>query len=483
MENQVKVEDKIFLDIDPDNPVSEIESLCVNCEKNGTTRILFTKIPFFKEIIVMAFDCSHCGYRNTEVQPARSLADEGIRIEVKITSIKDLDRKIIKSEYASISIPECGLEIPPLTQKAKLTTIEGYITTAAADLQKAIDKGYYAELSEDIQNKIKETIQKLNDVISLKSLPVTLILDDPAGNSFIENPYAPHSDPNAKAQFYERSKEMLDQMGYGQNIEENKEHKHDKVKSSTKSNYYDKSKQFSIYKSSSDISAHLMDFTKSVENNTKLNEEALKFPTQCYVCYADGETNMCLISVPYFKELIISCFKCQSCGYKNSEVKGGGGISEKGTKYTLNVTKPADFRRDVFKSETASVIIPELEFETNAGGLGSMFTTVEGIIEKIIDNLNNIPFSQGDSSEDNKMSNFIEKLRLLIEEERKFTLILDDPISNSFIFSDNPEEDANLTKVEYERTFEQNEELGINDMKTENYGEDKEETVVEEAKK
>ena len=45
--------DPLYVDINPENPVSEIESLCMNCEKNGTTRILLTKIPFFKEIILM----------------------------------------------------------------------------------------------------------------------------------------------------------------------------------------------------------------------------------------------------------------------------------------------------------------------------------------------------------------------------------------------------------------------------------------------
>lgn len=78
----------LFVNINPDNPVSEIESYCVNCEDNGITRILLTKIPFFKEIIIMAFDCEHCGYRSSEVQPGQSLADHAIRIEVTVNSAK-----------------------------------------------------------------------------------------------------------------------------------------------------------------------------------------------------------------------------------------------------------------------------------------------------------------------------------------------------------------------------------------------------------
>jgi zinc finger protein len=78
----------IYIDINPDNPVSEIESLCMNCHQNGITRILLTKIPFFKEIILMAFSCPECGYKNSEVQPGQCLADQGIRIEVSVTTSK-----------------------------------------------------------------------------------------------------------------------------------------------------------------------------------------------------------------------------------------------------------------------------------------------------------------------------------------------------------------------------------------------------------
>ena len=55
--------------------------------------------------------------------------------------------------------------------------------------------------------------------------------------------------------------------------------------------------------------------------------------------------------------------------------------------------------------------------------------------------------------------------------EIPFTLILDDPLANSYlqnIYA--PDPDPNMTTELYERTFEQNEELGLNDMKVEGYG-------------
>ena len=34
----------------------------------GITRLLLTRIPHFKEIVLMAFECPHCGNRNNEIQ-------------------------------------------------------------------------------------------------------------------------------------------------------------------------------------------------------------------------------------------------------------------------------------------------------------------------------------------------------------------------------------------------------------------------------
>ena len=46
---------------------------------------------------------------------------------------------------------------------------------------------------------------------------------------------------------------------------------------------------------------------------------------------------------------------------------------------------PEDLNRDIFKSDTATVKIKEIEFEMSAGTLGSFYSTVEGLIDKVID--------------------------------------------------------------------------------------------------
>ena len=506
-DKQVKIEkdpNPLVVDVDPENPVTEIESLCMNCKEQGTTRLLLTKIPFFKDIIVMSFSCPHCGYRNTSTEDAKELAPQGIHFVLTVKTSRDMDRRIIKSNYASLSIPCCGLEIPQMTQKGKLSTIEGFISNAKENLSASLEDGYYSQMGDNYINEIKETIKKLNDTLNGDKFPFELILDDPSGNSFIENPYAPQTDPNIKVSYFDRTKEMAEAMGFSlenQKLEQNEikeekseEKKQEKMEENdnkinnndqVKMSYYNKKKDFTVYKSKDKYSKMIIDFSEGIDdNNSNIDNKVIQFPASCYCCNAPGVLRDCVCSIPYFKEIIISCFKCDVCGYKTTEVKGGGGISEKGTRFTLNVETEDDLNRDIFKSETSKIVIPEIGFETDEGSMGSLFTTVEGIIDKICDQLYNTPFSTGDSSFNNEITDFIKKLRELQQLKKKFTLILDDPLSNSFIFpvGDNNENDTNLKKEEYERTFEQNEDLGINDMKVENYEEDNKENKEEEKK-
>jgi len=64
-----------------------------------------------------------------------------------------------------------------------------------------------------------------------------------------------------------------------------------------------------------------------------------------------------------------------------------------------------------------------------------------------------------------------------------YTIILDDPLANSYIQNlYAPDPDPNMTIELYDRDFDQNEELGLNDIKVEGYEEDaaEEATVPEE---
>ena len=119
-------------------------------------------------------------------------------------------------------------------------------------------------------------------------------------------------------------------------------------------------------------SAGMVDFSKSIEEQEHLKDlenqddtrkEVMKFPTPCYNCDKEGVVQMCYSSIPFFKEIIIMAFVCEHCGYRNSEIKEGGGMGEKAKRITFTVTSEEDLNRDCFKSDSAAFSVPELGFD------------------------------------------------------------------------------------------------------------------------
>ena len=55
------------------------------------------------------------------------------------------------------------------------------------------------------------------------------------------------------------------------------------------------------------------------------------------------------------QDVILMADSCDMCGYKSSEIKAGGAISDHGRLITLQVTEQEDLRRDIIKADSASV--------------------------------------------------------------------------------------------------------------------------------
>lgn len=92
-------------------------------------------------------------------------------------------------------------------------------------------------------------------------------------------------------------------------------------------------------------------------------------------------------------------FNCEVCGFKENEVKPTSEITPKGKQFKLNVTTIDDLKREVFKSDTSSLIIPEIELELSNGTLGGVYSTIQGLVVEILDHLrDHNPFVGDDTS-------------------------------------------------------------------------------------
>ncbi|CCW65712.1 unnamed protein product [Phytomonas sp. EM1] len=416
-----------------------IESMCPKCYKNGTTRLMITDIPHFKEVIISSFECPNCGETNNEVTFGGVFGPKKVRYELQVRDKRDMDRQVVKSEYASIIIPQLELEIPPESQKGVLNTVEGILehTRVGLQLQQPIRKIQNPEL----HDRIEDFCRKLEEYC-LGNIPFTLIVDDPAGNSYVEGRYEyyhPTIDPQLTK--YEKERTEIDRQLLGLPIEYNTQRTKDEEEQVD--------------------TGHIDDIS------------CLACP--CPACNAMGSVKMHVCEIPYFKETVIMAFKCDYCGYKSNEIKSGGKISEKGLRLTLHVESEEDLKRDVLKSETATLTIPEVDLELAPGTLGGFFSSVEGTLVMVREQLNKLPqaaFATGDSAteQSKSMLEFVKELDALLTVKQPFTVILDDPLGNIYI--QNPrahlpppeDKDPRLTSEEYVRSFEQDEELGLHDI-------------------
>eukprot|EP00752_Nemacystus_decipiens_P011158 g9914.t1 len=471
--------------------VDEIKgSMCMACGGDGTTRMLTTKIPFFREVILSSFECDDCHWRNNEVVFGGELQEKGCKFELRVNSAEDLNRQVIKSDFATVTFQEIEFEIPP-RQKGEVTTVEGLLRTSAEKLGEAQD--IRMERSPEVGAQIAGVIARLALMSTGvdSEFPFTMVVDDPSGNSFVENPSAPNRDPALTTTHYTRTAQQDLSLG----LQPSKE--------ALAAGTVNADSTARPAPRSMEGSAALLAKAgiaggkgkKAGEGNGEeeeggeeeavgfMHREAVRLPDNCPACGADGYSLTCMADIPHFKEVMIMAFDCEACGFKNSEVKGGGAIPPRGTVYTLEAVSKDDFRRDVLKSDTAVLELPQLDLVMEMGTLGSMYTTVEGLLNKARTSLvEGNPFFSGDSATQHhgkesevqrKFRVFLERFRALIAGETlPFTLVVRDPLGNSFVGSsehENPADDPKITVDSFERTFQENEELGLNDMNTDDF--------------
>lgn len=325
----------------------------------------------------MSFSCDHCGFQNNEIQSGAEIKPKGIRLKLLVKDAADLNRRIVKSDYSSVRIEELDFEIPSKSQKGEITTVEGIIDRVVTGLSQDQEKRRteHPEAAE----KIDTFIAKLEELKELKT-PFTLILDDISGDAHIENPNAPHPDPKVTTEFYARSKEQDHLTGiYSQ--EELNDSTNEEQKNQEEGNVM------------------LKPIAEGEWPIEELHGEVLSFATNCPECGANCETNMKLTSIPHFKDVVIMATVCDACGSRTNEVKSGGGIEEKGVKIEVKVTSRDDFSRDVLKSETCHLAIRELDIEVGPTALGGRFTTVEGLLIAMRDQLTENCGMFGDSAD------------------------------------------------------------------------------------
>ncbi|KAL6777223.1 hypothetical protein ACKKBF_B20640 [Auxenochlorella protothecoides x Auxenochlorella symbiontica] len=142
-------------------------------------------------------------HRSKQVQFVGQYEPQGVTCRLEVGGPADLDRMLIKSENATISIPELEFEIlgsntPCLgLTRGDVSSVRDVLLTSITNLQ--MNQHERApETAEAIESFLTE-LQKLTE----GQQPFTLVMDDPSGNSYIET--TGDGDAALTVEQYERS--------------------------------------------------------------------------------------------------------------------------------------------------------------------------------------------------------------------------------------------------------------------------------------
>jgi len=139
------------------------------------------EVEHFGAVLLSVIACKSCGYRHTDVITLTNR--EPVALTARITSLEDLNMRIIKSGTATVSIPEFGATITPGPYS------EGYISNVEGLLSK-IEDALTFMLATAKGKRLKNGERMLKKMrMARDSTPkFTLILKDPFGNSAIVSP-------------------------------------------------------------------------------------------------------------------------------------------------------------------------------------------------------------------------------------------------------------------------------------------------------
>jgi zinc finger protein len=245
----------------------------------------------------MSFECPECHFKNAEVQTAGEIQQRGIKITLKVDGAEDLSRQVVKSDSAVFRVEDIDLEIPP--GRGQLTNVEGILSMVAQDLEQKQDER--REVIPEVYEKIKSVIETLKEMASGAKVPFKITVDDPAGNSSIE----PSTNDTSSKYFrheYPRSAEQNESLGLGDTSGE--------APATEIRPEYHASQMYPQMPSESMIN--------NVDEEDIVENQVYSFPATCPGCTKSCATNMKMVNIPHFKQVVVMSTVCDHCGCKSS---------------------------------------------------------------------------------------------------------------------------------------------------------------------
>ncbi|WP_295113006.1 ZPR1 zinc finger domain-containing protein [uncultured Methanobrevibacter sp.] len=160
--------------------INEMIIKCPACGIEGVAKSIMKEleIPHFGKVLETTIQCPHCGFRHSDVIALEQNDPAKYVIEINKNT---LSVRVVRSQSATVSIPEAGVKVEPGPKsEGYVTNVEGILTRFESAVKKALNLFD----DEESQTNAKNTLKHIQE-LKKGNGTATLIILDPFGQSNI----------------------------------------------------------------------------------------------------------------------------------------------------------------------------------------------------------------------------------------------------------------------------------------------------------
>ena len=160
--------------------LNEMIIKCPACGIEGVAKSIMKEIeiPHFGKVLETTIQCPSCGFKHSDIIALEQNDPAKYVIEINKNT---LSTRVVRSQAATVSIPEVGVKVEPGPKsEGYVTNIEGMLTRFESAVKKALNLFD----DEESQNNAKNTLTHIQE-LKKGNGTATLIILDPFGQSNI----------------------------------------------------------------------------------------------------------------------------------------------------------------------------------------------------------------------------------------------------------------------------------------------------------
>lgn len=157
------------------------EAICPACGAHGL-EFSAEKIdlPYLGTSLETMLRCVACGYRHADF--VLTDVKEPTRVSYRVTEADDMMVRVVRSSSGTMRIPELGILIEPgIASEAFISNVEGVVVR----IERVLDQLHRDAEDDGARRKIEALQDLFGRMRRGEAEPVTLVIEDPFGNSTI----------------------------------------------------------------------------------------------------------------------------------------------------------------------------------------------------------------------------------------------------------------------------------------------------------